>query len=58
MLRALHVAVTGLGGTGSVTFAQLVHLGIGQITVIDGDRVETANISRIFGATAGDAGVT
>ena len=58
VLRDLHVAVVGLGGTGSVTFAQLVHLGVGQITVIDGDLVEATNISRIFGATAHDAGVT
>lgn len=58
ILRRLHVAVIGLGGTGSVTFAQLVHLGVGQITVIDGDRVEDTNISRIFGATTADANVT
>jgi hypothetical protein len=58
VLRGLHVAVVGLGGTGSVTFAQLVHLGVGQITVIDGDRVEATNVSRIFGALADDAGVT
>jgi len=58
ILRHLHVAVVGLGGTGSVTFSQLVHLGVGQITVIDGDRVENTNISRIFGATAADANVT
>jgi proteasome lid subunit RPN8/RPN11 len=57
-LRDLHVAIVGLGGTGSVTFAQLVHLGVRQITVIDGDRVEDTNISRIIGATAADAGVT
>lgn len=57
ILRGLHVAVVGLGGTGSVTFAQLVHLGVGQITVIDGDCVEDTNISRIFGATTADANV-
>lgn len=57
ILSGLHVAVVGLGGTGSVTFAQLVHLGVGQITVIDGDRVEDTNISRIFGATTADANV-
>lgn len=58
ILRGLHVAVVGLGGTGSVTFSQLVHLGVGQITVIDGDRVEDSNISRILGATIADANVT
>ena len=57
-LRSLNVAIVGLGGTGSVVFAQLVHLGIGRITIIDADRVEHSNISRIIGATAPDAGVT
>lgn len=56
-LRSLHVAVVGLGGTGSVSFVQLVHLGVGRITVIDGDRVENSNVSRILGATSNDAGI-
>ena len=58
VLRDLHVAVVGLGGTGSVAFAQLAHLGVGRITVIDGDRVEASNVSRIIGATVRDVGVT
>ena len=58
LLRKLHVAVVGLGGTGSVVFAQLVHLGVGQITVIDGDRVDPSNLSRILGAAHDDVGVT
>jgi molybdopterin-synthase adenylyltransferase len=58
ILRGLHVGVVGLGGTGSVTFAQLVHLGIGKITAVDGDRVEDTNISRILGSSVADAGVT
>jgi hypothetical protein len=58
VLRNLHVAVIGLGGTGSVAFAKLAHLGVGRITVVDGDRVESSNVSRILGATANDIGVT
>lgn len=58
ILRDLHVAVVGLGGTGSVVLVQLAHLGIGHITVVDGDRVEASNVSRILGATRDDAGVT
>lgn len=57
-LRGLHVAIVGMGGTGSVAFLQLVHLGIRRITVIDGDRVAASNVSRILGATAHDAGRT
>jgi proteasome lid subunit RPN8/RPN11 len=57
-LRNLHVAIAGMGGTGSVVFLQLAHLGIRRITVIDSDRVGDSNISRILGATADDAGRT
>jgi molybdopterin-synthase adenylyltransferase len=57
-LGTLHVAIVGMGGTGSVAFLQLAHLGIRRITVIDGDRVEASNVSRILGATADDAGRT
>lgn len=57
-LSGLHVAIVGMGGTGSVAFLQLGHLGVRRITVIDGDRVEASNVSRILGATADDAGRT
>lgn len=58
LLRDLHVAIVGLGGTGSVVLTQLAHLGIGRLTLIDGDRVEASNVSRILGATRQDAGTT
>lgn len=58
LLRRLHVGVCGAGGTGSVTFVQLVHLGVGEITIIDDDLVEASNISRIIGARLADIGVT
>lgn len=58
ILRNLHIGVVGLGGTGSVAFAQLAHVGVGQITAIDGDKVAPSNLSRIIGATTQDVGVT
>lgn len=58
ILRNLHVGVVGLGGTGSVAFCQLAHLGVRRITVVDGDLVEPTNVSRILGATVHDAGCT
>lgn len=54
-IRDLHVTIAGLGGTGSVSFVQLAHLGVRRITVIDGDRVDQSNISRILGASVRDA---
>lgn len=58
LLRGLHVGLCGAGGTGSATFVQLVHLGVGEITVIDGDLVEASNVSRIIGTRVSDVDVT
>lgn len=58
VLRNLHAGAVGLGGTGSVAFCQLAHLGVKRITVVDGDLVEPTNVSRILGATVHDAGRT
>lgn len=57
-LERLHVGVVGLGGTGSVCLAQLAHLGVGEITLVDADIVESTNVSRIIGASVQDAGRT
>jgi ThiF family len=51
----MHVGVIGAGGGGSLVIEQLAHLGVGRITAVDFDRVETTNLSRIVGATAVDA---
>lgn len=57
-LRQLHVGIVGLGGTGSVCAAQLAHLGVGTLTLVDGDLVEASNVSRIVGATRADVAST
>lgn len=54
-LRAMHVAVVGAGGGGSILIEQLARLGVGEISVIDFDIVKAHNLSRIMGATAKDA---
>ncbi len=46
MLRSMKIAIVGLGGTGSVVLVQLAHLGVGELLLIDGDRVEASNLSR------------
>lgn len=58
VLRDLHVGVVGLGGTGSATMVQLAHLGVGRLSLVDGEGVDASNVSRVPGATAGDVGVT
>ncbi len=57
-LRRLHVGVVGLGGVGSVVATQLGHLGVGRLTLMDGDVVEESNVSRVIGVRNGDVGTT
>jgi molybdopterin/thiamine biosynthesis adenylyltransferase len=55
-LRQAHVVIVGCGGTGSHVAIQLAHLRVGRLTLIDYDRVEPSNLSRILAATPGDIG--
>lgn len=50
LLRAVKVGVVGAGGVGSIVVELLARLGVGEILVIDLDRVETSNLSRLVGA--------
>jgi molybdopterin-synthase adenylyltransferase len=54
-LMGLRVGVVGAGGLGSHVVQQLVHLGVGEVVVIDPDRVAVSNLSRLVGATQLDA---
>lgn len=45
-LAEAHVVVLGAGGLGSAVVPALVAAGIGRLTVIDDDRVETTNLHR------------
>jgi molybdopterin/thiamine biosynthesis adenylyltransferase len=56
MLRQARVVVVGCGGTGSHVAIQLAHLRVGQLTLLDDDRLEPSNLSRILAATPGDVG--
>lgn len=56
VLEALKVAVVGVGGTGSLVAEQLARAGVQDVVLIDSDRVEVSNLSRLFGATANDIG--
>lgn len=54
-LRSCRVGVIGLGGIGSLVAEYLARLGVGHFCLIDDDRVEGTNLSRIVSATAQDA---
>lgn len=56
-LRHLKVGVVGQGGTGSPLAEQLYRLGVGELLLIDPDKIEDTNLNRIYGAGRDDVGV-
>ena len=54
LLGISKIAVVGLGGIGSLIAEQLARLGVGHLVLIDPDRIECTNLSRVVGATALD----
>lgn len=57
ILSNLHVGIVGVGGTGSLVAEQLYRLGVGRLTVFDGDRFDPTNVNRVYGSTLADVGV-
>jgi len=57
-LRALRVAVVGLGGVGSIIVELLARLGIGHLVLIDDDTVDHdgTNLPRLIAAEPADVG--
>lgn len=53
-IREAHVAVVGVGGTGSHVVQQLAFLGVGHFNLIDPDELEVNNLNRLVGASDGD----
>merc|ERR1719457_41411 len=47
-IRNCTVAVVGIGGVGSVTAEMLTRCGIGKLILFDYDKVEIANMNRLF----------
>lgn len=55
-LQSLRVAVVGLGGTGSPVATLLARTGIGELILIDGDKLEGSNMNRVRGYVKDDIG--
>ncbi|KAH9493720.1 Ubiquitin-like modifier-activating enzyme 5 [Dermatophagoides farinae] len=47
-IRQFTVAIVGVGGVGSVTAEMLTRCGIGKLILFDYDKVELANMNRLF----------
>lgn len=56
LLQSLHVGVVGVGGTGSAVAEQLVRLGVGTLSLFDGDKFDPSNVNRLYGSSAHDSG--
>jgi hypothetical protein len=55
-LGRVSVCVIGVSGTGSIVAEQLARLGIGEIILIDFDRLEERNLNRILNSSRADIG--
>ena len=56
LLRGLSVAVVGCSGTGSQVVEMLGRNGVGELVLVDPERIEEVNLNRITGAYASDVG--
>ncbi|OGV39606.1 MAG: tRNA threonylcarbamoyladenosine dehydratase [Lentisphaerae bacterium GWF2_45_14] len=45
-LASSHVIVVGLGGVGAYAAEQLCRAGVGKLTIVDGDKIDTSNRNR------------
>ena len=56
MLWNAHVLVAGAGGLGGFLIEMLARVGIGRLTIVDGDRFEPSNLNRQLLALEGTMG--
>ncbi len=54
VLKATTAGIVGLGGGGSHIAQQLAHVGVGQYSLFDPQRIEDTNLNRLIGATVED----
>jgi hypothetical protein len=55
-LGRMSIGVIGVSGTGSIVAEQLVRLGVGEIILIDFDRLEERNLNRILNSSLAEIG--
>jgi len=57
LLKNLHIGVVGTGGTGSAVAEQLIRLGIGRLSLFEGQRLDGSNVTRVYGSRMADVGL-
>lgn len=56
-LQQSHVLIVGLGGVGAYAAEQIVRAGVGEVTIVDGDRVHPGNRNRQLAALVSTEGM-
>jgi hypothetical protein len=54
LLAALHIGVVGIGGTGSAVAEQLIRLGVGRLSLFEGQTLDASNVTRVYGSRLTD----
>ena len=57
-LRSKHLLVLGVGGVGGYAAEQLCRMGVGKLTLLDGDRVDPTNLNRQIAALSSTVGIS
>jgi molybdopterin/thiamine biosynthesis adenylyltransferase len=57
LLKSFHFGIVGTGGTGSAVAEQLVRLGIGRLSLFEGQTLEASNVTRVYGSRIADVGL-
>lgn len=55
-ISRLKIGIVGLGSVGCIVAESMARIGVGQITLIDHDRIERHNLDRLLYGTAKDVG--
>lgn len=55
-LQSLRVVVVGAGATGSAVATLVARSGVGELVIVDGDKLESTNLNRVRGYRAIDIG--
>ena len=55
-LQNAHVLVAGAGGVGGIAIEMLARAGVGEMTILDGDRVDVTNRNRQLSALVSTVG--
>lgn len=55
ILKTLKIGVVGCSGTGSIVIEQLARLGVGELVLVDPDKIEERNLNRIVNSRYEDS---